>query len=490
MSDFSWFFIWLAIYLALVVGVSLIRKADLVNPADYYLSRAFPLSVLMLVFTYTSTLFSAFFMVGIPAFVYTHGLGTWPYVIFGDVVGIAGLYFFGKRFLVLQAVAKRDGCDIISPLELICPSPSASVIFVLATSVFIIPYLAIQITGVGRLFASASAGAIPFLGGNALVLIVMLYYSLVAGIRGVVYSDFIQGLLLFLGAGLLAGYLVGGKHGGVEAILTSTYSSNRALFELPGPRGLFTTWTLISSFVLFAAIPVTQPQFLTRYLMVFRLRKLKGVALGMGVLIAVGTLPAAMIGLAGVLSHPGLRNADDLVGLLLRANFSPAVSSLFWICVLAAAMSTADSILFSMGLYFSRDVYARLIAKDSNTASQAIVGKIFITAITLVAFLVSLSGSDLIVQLWRMSFAGTLLLLPAIVGGLWCRGAWRHSASVSMLGGIGVFFLLRTFGGALVRGLEPSLPATAFGFLCYLFANRVAAGVAWSTAEPLGSPGA
>jgi len=62
MSDFSWFFIWLAIYLALVVGVSLIRKADLVNPADYYLSRAFPLSVLMLVFTYTSTLFSAFFM--------------------------------------------------------------------------------------------------------------------------------------------------------------------------------------------------------------------------------------------------------------------------------------------------------------------------------------------------------------------------------------------------------------------------------------------
>lgn len=138
---------WLILYLVSLVAIIWYskRKQNSSDPAgksilkkrvSFYLGGTTPFHRVPLIFTFAATLFSAFFMIGLPGFLYTHGIGTWPYVIFGDVLGMLLLYYVGKRIILLQTP------KTVSPLELIFNNSFSKILFVIITTIFILPYLA------------------------------------------------------------------------------------------------------------------------------------------------------------------------------------------------------------------------------------------------------------------------------------------------------------------------------------------------------------
>lgn len=476
----AWGFIWLSLYIAGLAALAVYarrfpkgQRNILGGMADFFKSTDKRLGIPVLIFTFSATLFSAFFMVGLPGFIYTHGLATWAWVIFGDVVGMLGLYFVAMRFVRLS----RGRDNIWSPLQIICPNAASRFLFVALTTVFILPYLAVQISGFGRLLETATDGGVPMIIASAAGLAIIYLYSLVAGIRGIAFSDFLQGILL-LGCVVGLGIVVTSDSGGPFELLRTVQDQRPDLFKRPGPTGLMTFGFLLTGFAIFVALPITQPQFLTRYLLVNEAdeveaaRYFRAVALGMGFLIAVGGLFIVPIALTGALQFPGLASGDEVLGTLLREKTFAWFGGLFTVGVLAAAMSTADSILFSLGQIFSVDVYKNLIAKDASESQMKFVSRSFILLVALAALIMGIANSDLIVTLARVSFEGMLLLLPTVLFGLWGRNRWEHAASASILLGAVLFWFLREPVPALVPGLSAAVPSAIVGVLPFLFRQR------------------
>lgn len=124
--------------------------------------------------------------------------------------------------------------------------------------IFLIPYVAIQIRGVANFLASTFPESIPMWDWAVGIVVIMLVYSEIGGLKAIIYSDVLQGVLL-LGAIWIIGYNCLQHFGGMGAMHDEVVKSNEALLSVPGPKGLFTVQFLVASMVAIILLPYTQP---------------------------------------------------------------------------------------------------------------------------------------------------------------------------------------------------------------------------------------
>src|SRR5690606_35874368 len=95
-----------------------------------------------------------------------------------------------------------------------------------------------------------------------------------------------------------------------------------------------------------------------------------------------------------------------------------ALGVIVMIGIMAAAISTVDSILLTLSSVVARDVYRR-----SDEAQQLLIGKIVIPIIAVLAFSFAQLELNLIAVLSVSASAVLLVMVPAIVGAFfWKRG--------------------------------------------------------------------
>jgi solute:Na+ symporter, SSS family len=108
--------------------------------------------------------------------------------------------------------------------------------------------------------------------------------------------------------------------------------------------------------------------------------------------------------------------------------------------ILAAAITTIDSILLTLSSMVARDVYGA--RTDVQESRQLMVGKIVIPIIAVLALLFAGLQLDLIAVLAVSSSAGLLVTVPAIVGAFfWRRATAAGALSSVVIGGFLVAFL-------------------------------------------------
>ncbi len=130
---------------------------------------------------------------------------------------------------------------------------------------------------------------------------------------------------------------------------------------------------------------------------------------------------------------------------------------------LAAALSTADGLLLTISNALVRDLYSHEVGSDSTPEQRVILSKFALLGVALLAAMVATLKPAEILPLVSASFSlAAAGLLPAMVLGIFWRGATRSGAVCGMLAGFGVTVYYMTAKSAAVRaamGLagEPSL---------------------------------
>ena len=187
--------------------------------------------------------------------------------------------------------------------------------------------------------------------------------------------------------------------------------------------------------------------------MVGTMRNLRRMLLGFLVIGFVYTLVAVLWGFAALLRFPNLKSADLATPSLLSSDLVPPVVGVIVIVgILAAAISTIDSILLTLSSMVARDVYGNSPGgADENR--QLLVGKLVIPVIAVLALLFAGLKLDLIAVLAVSSSAGLLVTVPAIVGAFfWKRGTAAGVISSIVLGGLLVAYLEITQAKFLGQG--------------------------------------
>src|SRR5699024_6715668 len=98
----------------------------------------------------------------------------------------------------------------------------------------------------------------------------------------------------------------------------------------------------------------------------------------------------------------------------------PVLGIIVMIGIIAAAVSTIDSIMLTLSSMFTRDVYA--VAKKSTTdKQQLLVGKIVRPVVAVLAYLFARLDLALFAVLSVSASAGVLVMVPPLVGACFWR---------------------------------------------------------------------
>jgi SSS family solute:Na+ symporter len=183
------------IYIALLITFTLLTKTKEKDSKTYFLAGANLGSVLGL-FTFAATLFSTFTLLGMPDFFRVHGVGAWIFLAVSDMVMVFGILWIG--YYLRKKTKGQDYLGMAGFMERCYESRFAGIVALLGAFIFLIPYVAIQIRGVAIFLTEAfSNGAAVWVYAVGIV-VIMLIYSEIGGLKAIIYSDTLQGILLLI----------------------------------------------------------------------------------------------------------------------------------------------------------------------------------------------------------------------------------------------------------------------------------------------------
>ena len=390
------------LYLALLVYATFNARRQNRSADDYALAGS-NVGVVLGSLTFAATLFSTFALMGMPDFVRQHGVGAWIFLGVSDAaIGFMVLWF---GFHLRRRASEISYRGIAGLLSHIYRTAWAGYIYFAGVFVFLVPYVAIQVRGIAIFLAATLPTTLPVWGWATTIVVVLLIYSEIGGLKAIIYSDALQGALLFSASWVIA-LLCLRRAGGVTGLFERVRAVDEALLSTPGPEGLLTPQFLIASFLALVLIPVTQPQLTNRIIIMRNSRAMRHMAVVLSAFTFFGILPAIAVGMYGAVNHTDASMSEFLARVYVFDQ-APVIAAAVTVGLIGAAMSTADSQIFALGT----ELRSLLKGEERAVLARTKVAIVTFAAMTLTF---AIASGDELVLLARVSFAGTALLAPLI----------------------------------------------------------------------------
>ncbi|WP_447956569.1 sodium:solute symporter family protein [Vreelandella sp. EE7] len=445
--------IWVAIVLYLVVSVViafLSRQGRVDSMSGYFLGNR-QMNGFVSALSYSATTYSAFMMVGLAGLTYAGGVGALGFEII-YFAGVSLVAIFGPRF---WAVGRAFG--FVTPSEMLgfrYHSKYVALSMSVASCIFLIPYSAVQLAGVGYLLEGMSGGAVSFTTGVVLATAIAVFFSYIAGIRSVMWTDSLQALVMIVASTLVALLVIRGL-GGFSGLFATLSSEHPEVLTVPGP-GLFSLTTFLGLSIPWFFFSLSNPQVSQRLFMPASLTAMRQMLIGFMVFGLIYTLVSVLWGFSALVAFPGLERADLATPTLLGSGLvPPLLGVIVMVGILAAAVSTIDSIMLTLASMLSRDVYTHA-RPGAGEKRQLLVGKLVVPVIALLALGFAELQLDLIAVLSVAASSGLVAMVPAIVGAFYWKRGTAFGALASILG-TSMFVLAMYATGNSLLGLPAGI---------------------------------
>lgn len=293
--------------------------------------------------------------------------------------------------------------------------------------------------------------------------VITLVYVFYGGLKGVVYTDAFQAVVMFAGMLILL-VAVYAKTGGAGAhqALTDLADKVPAALQKGGHQGWTAMpvagspiwWQLVSTIVLGVGIGVlAQPQLTLRFMTVKSGRELHRALVPGGIFILFMTGVAFVTGaltnvyfwngqgkiaLAMVIDPAtGKPNVDKVIPTFIQSAMPEWFGYLFMLTLLAAAMSTLSAQFHVIGTAIGRDLYQEVIAGGRHQERTIPIAKAGILVGFVVTVILAFQLEPGIVAVATSLFFGmcAAAFLPVFVAALFWRRANRAGAVAGMLAG-------------------------------------------------------
>ncbi|SPJ32058.1 sodium:solute symporter family protein [Kushneria phyllosphaerae] len=461
--------IWSAVGLYLVVSLVVAwrsRQGQGTGMADYFLGNR-QMGGVVSALSYSATTYSAFMMVGLAGLTYAGGVGALGFEIL-YFAGVSLVAIFGPRF---WAVGRHFG--FVTPGEMLghrYESRGVAIAVTLTSCLFLIPYASVQLAGVGYLLSGMSGGAVSFTTGVVVATLLAIVFSRIAGMRSVAWTDSLQALFMIVASTLVA-LLVVHELGGFGVLFDRLALEHPQSLVVPG-NGVFNLVNFLGLTLPWFFFSLSNPQVSQRLFMPKDLSAMRRMLLGFLVFGFIYTLVSVLWGFSALVAFPSLESADLATPTLLASNHVPPVLGVIvMVGILAAAVSTIDSIMLTLASMIARDL-RRSPKGDRSEQAQLRLGKWVMPMIALIALGFAELRLDLIAVLSVASSSGLVVAVPAIVGAFFWRRGTAAGALVSIVSA-GALVLASFVTGLKPLGLPPGLWGLPVATLLYVVVSLV-----------------
>jgi SSS family solute:Na+ symporter len=417
------------LFAALGVGLAAYRVTERAAEDFYLASRTF--GTVVLLFTVFATLLSAFTFFGGPDTAYSFGpewilvMGLMDGVIFAVLWYVVGYkqWLLGQRYGYVtlgEMLGDRFGSSAIRAL-------------VATVSLFwLFPYVMLQQIGAGGALAALTDGALPFAAGATLITGFMIVYVVLAGMRGIAWTDTLQGAFMLLMVWSAFLWVLVAVDGGIGAINSGLEATNPEFFALGSE--FYTPETMLTFAVSIAFGVAMFPQVNQRFFAASSETVLKRSFALWPVLVLLLFVPAFLLGTwARGLGLEANVGAGESILPVILAEYTPAwFAALVVAGAIAAMMSSSDSMLLSGSSYFTRDIYRPLVDDGITERQEDRLGRIGVAVFAIGALIASVwaeaeafgagTVGSILVAIGDLAFGGfAQLALPVMLALYWRR---------------------------------------------------------------------
>ena len=446
------------IYLLALILVGLLAhsKRDSQKLGAFYLAGR-NIGTLVLVLTLFATQYSGNSLLGYPGEAYRLG---WAWVMsVGFMMAVVVVYLlFAPR---LFSLSRQH--EFITPADWInyrfgSPALSlvANILFVLAMT----NYLLAQLMAMGHVVQVISGQLLPYWAGVLVLGVVILWYESLGGLQAVAWTDAFQGILLMLG---LTGVMLAVVPG-VEGLgQVSEWMLGNAPAKLAVPQGdTLRTW--VSSILLIGFGAAVYPQAIQR---IFAARSANTLRRSIGFMVFMPlftVLPVLLVGIVGISRFSGLGDigADQVMPLLLsqlalESTMHYAVAIAVLVGIVAAIMSTADSVLLSLSSILSKDILGNTWLRGASEEQLTQSGKTLSWIIMAILIAVAFSPRFTLWGLIELKMELLVQTAPLFVLGATWRRLSSRAAMAGLLAGTAVAMSLSFSGMGKLWGWHAGL---------------------------------
>jgi sodium/proline symporter len=451
-------------YLVVLLAIGVWGSRDSSDVKGYFLAGK-RLPAWVIAFSSNATGESAWLLLGLTGMGYAVGVHAF-WVIMGEVLGVATAWVFVARpFKELT-----DRYDAITvPDYLTARFRDTRHLFRIISAVIIlsmvVAYVAAQLTASGKAFDTFLHTG--YTAGAWIGLAIVLFYTSVGGFKAVAYSDLLQGLLM-LGCLVTLPVVAIPAAGGWGGTMDALRSADPALLKPMGSFGLSVGgFASALGFVAIGFAFLGSPQLLTRFMAARDHREIEDGGLW-AVLCVIGfDVGAVLSGMAGRVLFPGLADPETVLPQLSHALFPAFFTGIFLVVVLAAIMSTVDSLLILASSAVVRDVVQNVFEPNADQRRLSLLGKAVTVVIGLVAIALALSETRMI--FWFVLFAWSGIaaaFTPVVLCSLFWKRTTRAGALAGMVGGFVTTIVWVVWLKARFWDLYEMIPGFAVAFLC------------------------
>jgi sodium/proline symporter len=383
---------------------------------------------------------SGWLLMGLPGAMYVQGLSA-SWIVIGLTLGAyANWLYVAPRLRVYTEVA-NDSITIPEFLENRFGDTSKLLRFIsgLVIMIFFTFYVSSGLVSGAVLFKNSFN--FSYHTGLWIVAGVVVAYTLFGGFLAVSWTDFVQGLIMFI-ALILVPVVTLFHTGGVGDTVTTIHHINPELLDL------FKGTSFLGMISLFAwgLGYFGQPHIIVRFMAISSVKEMKNARrIGMGWMIfsVVGAMLTGLFGIA-YFANEGTKLADPETVFIKLGEilFHPLITGFLLAAILAAIMSTISSQLLVTSSSLTEDLYKVLFRRSASDKELVFVGRLSVLIVSLVAAALAYQQNDTILRLVGYAWAGFGASFgPVILLSLFWRRMTKWGALAGMIAGASTVIL-------------------------------------------------
>ncbi|PIE51972.1 sodium:solute symporter [Candidatus Fermentibacteria bacterium] len=294
--------------------------------------------------------------------------------------------------------------------------------------IFMVIGTSVQVIVVGKFFESFFQ--MDYKTGATIGVLAVLFYSSFGGFKGVVLTDLLQ-FIFFLITGVVLFFIAFSKSGGFDAVAAAAAQRGQE-----GYTNFFHNVTDQLAYVItFGSSWMIQANVWQR---ISAARNPDDARKMMAISFFAFIPLYLMINFTGMFASVFYDSipVGGIVPDMVRSVSSPITSSILFLGLCSAIMSTMDSLINTASLSLTVDIWQRYINPDAGESEQLMVGRISTFLVAAVALFIGIQIQSVLTISWIGSdFIATGVFFPLVLGFIWRRGTAR-AAVVSMIFGL------------------------------------------------------
>jgi len=376
--------------------------------------------------------YTTFTFLGASGWAYAKGAPTFYILIYGTLAYTLSFFILPE----IWKIGKRAGLHTQPDFFVhVFKSRGLGILVAAIGIVSILPYLQLQLAGLGLIVEAASDGAVSSSAAILLAFLLTTAFVLTSGLRGSAWVSVIKDILMLAAVGIVGFGLPKIHFGSIGRMFRALIEKAPDHLVFPGSAPTMGVPWVISTVLLTGMGFYMWPQLFGTAFSAKSDRIIRRNAVIMP-LYQIPVVLVFFVGFTAFLVLPGLKNGDLSLLTLVRQSYPPWFIGFVGAAGAVTAMVPASVLVLSAAALLSKNVYRAGFRPGASDAEVMRVSRLMVLAVATVALLFALALPNALVNLLLIGYDGVAQLFPGVVLGLFWKNVTRTGVAAGLITGI------------------------------------------------------